>query len=321
MTIQTTAPSRFIGCDVGKSSIVVFDSRDRRTETIPNQNDAVAELAGRLDETCLVICEATGGYEDLLLAAMVGAGQPAHRADARKVKAFIRSFGVLGKTDAIDAKALAQYGEERHRHLARWKASDPQRDRLQALVLLRRDMVAQRQACTDRLEAPGAEPSEVYLTPLLTCLETQIEAIDREIDAVIAQHVPLRQAAKVLTSMTGVGFTTAAALLALMPELGHLGRRQVAALAGLAPHPRQSGATDAYRRTKGGRPEIKRILFMAALSAARHHQTLRITYQRLIANGKSKLVALTAIMRKLVVIANAKLRDANQQENAVVPAI
>ena len=321
MTVQTTPPGRFIGCDVGKSSIVVFDSRDRRTETIPNQNNAVAELAGRLDETCLVICEATGGYENLLLAAMVRAGQPAHRADARKVKAFIRSFGVLGKTDAIDARALAHYGEERHRHLARWTASDPQRDRLQALVLLRRDMVAQRQACTNRLKAPGAEPGEVYLTPLLECLETQIEAIDRDIDAIIAQHVPLRQAAKVLTSMTGLGFTTAAALLALMPELGHLDRRQVAALAGLAPHPRQSGATDAYRRTKGGRPEIKSLLFMAALSAARHHETLRTTYQRLLANGKSKLVALTAIMRKLVVIANAKLRDAHRQENAVVPAI
>ena len=321
MIVQTTPASRFIGCDVGKSSIIVFDSRDRRTETIPNQSEALAELAGRLDETCLVICEATGGYEDLLLAAMVRAGRAAHRADARKVKAFIRSFGILGKTDAIDARALAHYGEERQVHLARWEAPDPQRERLQALVLTRRDMVAQRQACTNRLEAPGAEPVEVYLTALLTFLETQIEAIDREIDAVIAQHDPLRRAAKILTAMAGVGPKTAAALLALMPELGRLGRRQVAALAGLAPHPRQSGATEAYRRTKGGRPEVKRVLFMAALSAARYNETLRIVYQRLLANGKSKLVALTAIMRKLIVIANAKLKDAALQVIAVVPAI
>ncbi len=96
-----------------------------------------------------------------------------------------------------------------------------------------------------------------------------------------------------------------------MPELGHLNRRQIAALAGLAPHPRQSGAVDTYRRTKGGRPEIKRLLFMAALSGDRYHETLRRTYRRLLANGKSKLVALTAIMRKLVVIANAKVRDGN----------
>ena len=121
--------------------------------------------------------------------------------------------------------------------------------------------------------------------------------------------------------MAGVGAATAAALLALMPELGQLDRRQVAALAGLAPHPRQSGATEAYRRTRGGRPEVKRVLFMAALSAARYNETLRIVYQRLLANGKCKLVALTAIMRKLIVIANAKLRDDAVQENTVVPAI
>ena len=323
MTVQTqtSPPSRFIGCDVGKSSIVVFDSRGPRTQTIPNQSEALAELAGRLDETCLVICEATGGYEDLLLAAMVRAGRPAHRADARKVKAFIRSFGTLGKTDAIDAKALAHYGEERQMHLARWQAPDPQRDRLQALVLIRRDMVAQRQACINRLEAPGAEPVEVHLTALLTFLENRIEAIDHEIDDVIAQHEPLCRAAKILTAMAGVGSKTAAALLALMPELGQLDRRQVAALAGLAPHPRQSGATEAYRRTRGGRPEVKRVLFMAALSAARHNEKLRTVYQRLLANGKCKLVALTAVMRKLIIIANAKLRDDALQDNSVVPAI
>ena len=102
---------------------------------------------------------------------------------------------------------------------------------------------------------------------------------------------------------------TAAALIALMPELGRLNRRKAAALAGLAPHPRQSGATDAYRSTKGGRPEVKRVLFMAALSAAKHNTDLRLFYKKLIANGKKPLVALTAVMRKLVVICNAMLRQ------------
>lgn len=153
-------PSYFIGCDVGKASIVVFDSRDGRTRTVPNQGDALAAFAESLDDTGLVICEATGGHEDLLLKAMIQTGRPAHRADARKVKAFIRSFGILGKTDAIDAKVLARYGEERHAGLARWQAPDQHRDRLQALVLARRDMVAQRLACTNRLKAPGAAPVE-----------------------------------------------------------------------------------------------------------------------------------------------------------------
>lgn len=321
MTVCTIPPSRFIGCDVGKASIVVFDSQSQRTETISNQTAALAELAERLDDTCLVICEATGGYETLLLQVMVAAGRPAHRADARKVKAFIRSFGILGKTDAIDAKALARYGQERQSSLARWQACDPQRDRLQALVLTRRDMVAQRLACTNRLQAPGAEPVEAYLTAIQTCLDNQITAIECEIATVIAQHEPLRRAAGILIGITGVGPKTAAALLALMPELGHSNRRQIAALGGVAPHPVQSGATDAYRRTKGGRPEIKRVLFMAAMSAARHDDKLSAFYARLIANGKSKLLALTAIMRKIIVIANARLKEANPKNNPVVAAI
>ena len=182
-------------------------------------------------------------------------------------------------------------------HLARWQAPDPQRDRLQALVLIRRDMVAQRQACINRLEAPGAEPVEVHLTALLKFLENRIEAIDREIDDVIAQHEPLRRAAKILTAMAGVGSKTAAALLALMPELGQLDRRQVAALRRLGASPPTKRSHRGLPTNRGGRPEVKRVLFMAALSAARHNEKLRTVYQRLLANGKCKLVALTAVMR------------------------
>lgn len=309
MLAVTTPPTRFIGCDVGKASIVVFDSADDRTQNVPNRIDQLAALAASLDETCLVICEATGGHEDLLLQAMLQADRPAHRADARKVKAFIRSFGIMGKTDAIDARALARYGQERQARLARWQAPDPHRDRLQALVLTRSDLVAQRLACANRLGAPGAEIIQHHLKPLLDCLDTQIEAIDAEVKTVIKDHDTLRQSAKVLATISGVGDKTAAALLALMPELGHINRRQAAALAGLAPHPNQSGRREAYRRTKGGRPEVKRLLFMAALSASRYNPDLKATYQKLTANGKKPMVALVALMRKIIVIGNAKLRD------------
>lgn len=119
---------------------------------------------------------------------------------------------------------------------------------------------------------------------------------------------PLSGARKVLCSIPGVGETTAATILALMPELGHLSRRQVASLAGVAPHPRQSGARDRYRPVTGGRRDIKRTLFMAALAAARAKGPLRDMYQRLTGAGKPKLVALTALMRKIIVIANARLK-------------
>ena len=116
-----------------------------------------------------------------------------------------------------------------------------------------------------------------------------------------------------LQTITGVGPVVATSLLALMPELGQLGRHQAAALAGLAPHPNQSGTADRYRRTRGGRPEVKRALFMAAMVAAKHNPQLKAAYQRMIANGKKPLVALTALMRKIVVIANARLRDSFAQ--------
>jgi transposase len=312
MIASLAIPSGFIGCDVGKLGIVIFDSRDGTTRTITNRLDAVTAFATGLDSACLAVCEATGGYEAGLLAALVKARIPVHRADARKVKAFIRSFGILGKTDTIDARALARYGQERHAQLLRWQPRDEHRLRLQTLVLTRRDLVATRLAYANRLGAPAAAPAQPYLQNLLACIEAQIKAIDADLQALMRDHNALDQAANALQAIAGIGITTAAALIALMPELGALNRRQAAALASLAPHPNQSGTADRYRRTRGGRPEIKRVLFMAALSAVRHNLTLRAFYQRLIANGKKKLVALTAVMRKLIVIANAKLRDLPQ---------
>jgi transposase len=301
-------PLHFIGCDVGKAAIVVFDSRDTRAPSIPNQPDALAAFAKSLDPSCFVVCEATGGHETALLAAMVSAGVPVHRADARKVKAFIRSYGTLGKTDAIDARALARYGAERHPGLARWQPCDAWRGQLQDLVLTRNDLVATRVAYANRLDAPGTKAGTPFIEAVLAALDAQILAIDAATTALIRDNTPLRQAVKTLTSITSIGVVTATSLLALMPELGHLDRRQAAALGGLAPHPNQSGASDGYRRTKGGRPEVRKALFMAALSAARHHKTLRPFYEKLIANGKKKLVALAAVMRKLLIICNAVLR-------------
>src|SRR5947209_1619402 len=306
----TTPPTRFIGCDVGKSTIAVFDAGANRGFTLPNERDALEAFAAGLDATCFVICEATGGHEAGLLDALVRAGRAVHRADARKVKAFIRSLGTLGKSDAIDARALARYAEERHDRLPLWQPRERVRDELHVMVTTRRDLVAERVACANRLAAPGAAPIAARLKRLLVALQAEIAGLEADMDALIAANAPLERAAKTLQSIAGIGATTAIALIALMPELGTLDRRKAAALAGLAPHPRQSGKTDAYRRTRGGRPDIKRLLFMAALSARRHNKTLKPVYERLIANGKKPLVALTALMRRIIVIANAKLRDA-----------
>ena len=294
---------------VDKAKIVVRDSRDGRTRIVHNKRKDLAAFAKRLDPTCLVVCEATGGYEAELLAALVEAGIPAHRADARRVKAFIRSHGTLAKTDRIDAAALALYGLERHAGLPRWKAHDEQRDNLHALVQARQDAVADHTAYSNRRAAPGSEAARPYLEAILQTLEIQIKAIEKHLKAVIRGHEKLRKAVKILCSIKGIGVITAVNLLALLPELGTLNRRQIASLGGLAPHPIQSGNTDKYRFVKGGRRDVKSVLFMAALSASQHNKTLRVFYQRLLAKGKLKLVALTAVMRKLLIICNAVLRQ------------
>jgi hypothetical protein len=207
------------GCGVGKTSIVVFDSRTSQTRTIANRPDDLARFAATLDDTCLAICEATGGHEDGLLRALLKVGRAAHRADARKVKAFIRSFGTLGKTDAIDARALATYGSERHATLARWQAPDPQRERLQTVVLTRRDLIVDWQAYRNRLSAPGAAAVKRQLGKLLASFDQQVADITREIAGLIRAHKGLADAERAIRGIDGIGETTAAALLAVLPEL------------------------------------------------------------------------------------------------------
>jgi transposase len=308
MTGPVIGFSRALGCDVGKEEIVVFDSASKRIARVANRLETLTDFAASLDANCFVVCEATGGYELPLLTALLEAGVPAHRADARKVKAFIRSFGTLGKTDAIDARALARYAMERGRELPVWRARDELRLRLQAFVLARRDLVADRLAYRNRRDAPGAEPLRAHFDSLVGEFEARIEALDAEIRALTVSCQPIAAAVKALVAIPGLGLKTAAALIALLPELGTTTNKRIAALAGLAPHPDQSGSADRYRWVRGGRPEVKRSLFMAALSARKHNPTLKAFYERLVANGKKPIVAIVAIMRKLVTFANAVLR-------------
>jgi transposase len=304
-----TLPVYFVGCDVGKTEIVVYSSDDQSITTIDNTPASLNRFAQSLSPGCLVICEATGGYEAALLAALLAADRPAHRADARKVKAFIRSLGTLGKTDAIDARALARYGQERHDRLNLWVPSDTEQVRLHALVMARRDIVADRTAWNNRQKAPGAKAAHALIAPILKTLDAQLAAINAAI-ADLVQSGKLAAKARILQAIPGIGTVTAHSLVALMPELGNINRKQAASLAGLAPHPKQSGQTNAYRRVRGGRPLVRQALFMAAMCATRHNPTLKVFYLRLIANGKKPIVALTATMRKLISIANAQIRDA-----------
>lgn len=313
MSDPTNSPARFVGCDVGKAGVAVFDTATGTVREWANTAAALDELAATLDATTLAVCEATGGYEATLLDALHRAGIAVHRADARKVKAFIRSLGTLAKTDAIDAAALARYGHERHDRLARWQPCTDRRGELHTLVATRSDLVRSRAAHTNRLKSPTAAPVGPELASLIHAYDQAIATLDQRIADLIEQTPPLAARARILRAMPGIGAATAAALLAYMPELGTLDRKQAASLAGLAPHPKQSGSSNAYRRTRGGRPELKRALFMAALCAVRYNPNIRAFHQRLVANGKKPIVAIVAAMRKIIIIANAQIRDRSSE--------
>lgn len=303
-----------LGCDVSRDCVTIFDSLSSTLHDVDNTPKALRQALAKLvvgpASDVLVVCEATGGYEAKLLSAAWQAGLPAHRADPRKAHNFARSLRSEGKTDSIDAQGLARYGLERGDGLPLWQPPTPGQQALRGLVRLRADLVATRADYSRRLQAPGQGPHKRRIEALLKDLDRNIETLETDIDRLVARDTSLVELFEVICAIPGCGRKTAIVLLALMPELGQLTRRQAAALAGLAPHPNDTGRSKGYRRVRGGRPEIKVALFMAALSASRYHPQLSQHYKHLLDQGKDKLVALIAIARRLITIINAKVRDA-----------
>lgn len=306
MAFLQQQPARCLGFDIAKDSIVVGDGTT--VQTIANGRRAIRAFLKNCRAE-LAVCEPTGGHEQGLLEECLRAGLPVHRVDTLKLKAFIRSFGTLGKSDAIDAAKLAAYGRERWAILALWAEPDRCQQRLRALVRRRNDLVALKVAEQNRAKAPEASELAASFTAMLTAITGQIEALDRAIARLVAESATLSRRIGVCTRMDGIGPRSAAALLAAMPELGTLSRRQAAALGALAPHPNESGSISRYRRIRGGRPDVPTILFMPALRAAAGKGEFAAFYQRLVANGKKPILAIAAVMRKIIVTLNARLRD------------
>ena len=302
---------RVLGLDVAKVSVVVFDPISGRTWTVANQLQSLLEALAPFADYELMVCEATGGHERAALQAALTLGLAAHRADASKVKSYIRSLGGAAKTDNIDARWLSRYGQERGDSLARWQASQASRDDLASLVRLRQDFVAQRTAAKNRRSAPVSDIAAAFLDRQVEFLDDEVRKLDKAIAEQIKGDPSLHAANDRLREHKGFGSVAISTLLALVPELGQLNRRQAACLTCLAPHPKDSGQTFGRRRTsRSGRDGVRPALFMAALSAARYNPTLKAFYQRLIAAGKPKRLALTAVARKLVILANSLLKTA-----------
>jgi transposase len=303
------APAVFVGIDVSKARLDGAGRPDGATFQYPNEEAGIAALVARLEglRPTLIVLEATGGLEAPLVAALDAAKLPTAVVNPRCVRDFAKSKNQRAKTDAIDAGVLAHYAEairpEAH------ALPDETARALEALLTRRRQLLEMRTAEGNRLGAAPTARVRGSLEAHIAHLSAQLEDLQRQLDATI-QESPLYHAkAELLRGVPGIGPTVAWTLLGSLPELGTLSSKRIAALAGLAPYARDSGAWRGRRSIGGGRAEVRSALYMATLSAARYNPVLAAFYRRLRAAGKAVKVARVAVARKLLVIVNAMLRD------------
>jgi transposase len=298
----------FIGIDVARDRLDLAYSQGTAPHTVPYDNAHLAALIATLRPLtpALVLCEATGGLERELVYALEAAGLPYRIANPRLVRNFARACGILAKTDRIDAQVLMQYAQKL-RPEARALAA-PERLGLRELVQRRqqlREMKAQEENRLRRAPKPLAK----QIGGVIHFFDKQLRKLEQQMDDFMNQHPALVEEAELLESVPGVGPVVSCTLLALLPELGHLSHKQIAALAGLAPFACDSGTLKGRRCCWGGRAEVRQVLYMAALVATRCNAKLKLFYQRLRAAGKPFKVAIVAVMRKLLITLNAVMRD------------
>ncbi len=305
------------GIDVSKQHLdVCWATEDQRLVNDATGWDALIAKFKDADVD-LVVIEATGGYERGLVCALQGAGITVARVNPRQARDFAKSMGVLAKTDRVDARALRDFADVLARHKDRRKYITPlidaQRQELAVLMTRRRQLVDMRVAEANRLELAGARAVRSIKSVLKT-LDKQITDIDGDVDDHLDRH--FKEQRTLLDSAKGVGAVTILTLTSMLPELGHLGRRQIAKLVGVAPLADDSGSHKGPRRIWGGRSEVRAVMYMATLSAIRSNPAIKVFHSRLIAAGKPKKVAIVACMRKLLTILNAMLRDQSMWDAA-----
>lgn len=301
--------SRFVGIDVSKAHLDVASRPEGPEFRMPNTAEGIAALVDRLKplSPALILLEATGGLERAAAVALAEAGLPIRIVEPGRVRHFARSIGQHSKTDALDARVLAHYAEA-VRPEARDLPDEQTRD-LQALLDRRRQLVGMRVSEQNRLKQGPTAAVGADLKAHIAYLSDQVEAMDRSIGEAIEAKQEWKLRDEVLRSVPGIGPQTSRTLLGLLPELGQLTGKQVSALAGLAPRARDSGTVRGARTIFGGRAVVRTALYMASVSAMRFNPELRAFYTRLRQAGKAAKVALTAVSRKLLTIANAMIRD------------
>jgi transposase len=309
----------FVGIDVSKGQLDVAVRPTQKRWSVPNDSSGLAQLVTELQrlQSPLVVLEPTGGYERELVSSLVRAKVCFVVVNARQVRDFAKAVGKLAKTDRIDADVLAHFGEAVRPEPR--LLPDEDTAELDALITRRRQLVEFRAAEMARkhLAPEVVRPS---IDKVIDFLSKQIDEVDGRFRKLLRSTPAWREKDDLLQSIPGIGPVVSCTLLAQLPELGRLNRKKIAALAGVAPFNNDSGKRRGTRQTWGGRANLRSVLYMAAVTGARHNPVLKRFYQRLIDLGKEPKVALVACMRKMLVWANAMLRDGRKWNPAQLTA-
>lgn len=308
----------YVGIDVSKAALDVALGAEGECLHVENTEAAIGSLVQLLKShtPALIVLEATGGYESAMVAELAHAQLPVVVINPRQVRDFARATGRLAKTDQLDARMLALFAERVRPERRELKSEEA--EELDALLVRRRQLVEMITAERNRYQM-AAPRIRKQIREHVEYLQKHLQQADRELEQKIQESPLWRAKDDLLRSVPGVGPVVSRTLIAELPELGRLGKRQIAALVGVAPMARDSGVLRGRRMIYGGRAGVRTVLYMAALVASRRNGVIRSFYERLLQNGKPKKVALVACMRKLLLILNSMLKHGRRWEPQMVP--
>ena len=302
-------PETVVGIDVSKDKLDLHVLPKRKNSQVNNSSPGIKKLITKLPAPgeVFIVLEATGGYENRVVEELLLVGHVVARVNPRQVRDFAKATGMLAKTDRIDAKIIAEFG-----HMLKPRTLEPVTEeelQLQELVARRKQLVELRIAENSRLEQARTKLSKDSIAKIVDVLNKQIQALSDEISRRVKDNDDWSDKVTILSSVPGVGELTAATLIAELPELGELNRAEIASLAGLAPFNNDSGKKKGKRSIRGGRSDVRAILYMATVTAVRWNPVLREFSKRLEAAGKPFKKRITACMRKLIVILNTMMKE------------
>jgi transposase len=307
--------AKSIGIDISKKTLDLYRSDTQHFWSVPNTTEGITRLVTELSQIApdFIVFEPSGGYERLLITLLASEQLSFSMVNARQIRDYAKACGRLAKTDKLDAQILAHYGLKMHPRST--ILSTPIQQALQAYGLRRRQLVEVLKMEKQRLPQYHQEEIAQEIKQHICHLKASIDQLEETMKALVEKDPLLVESFDIITSVPGVGVVTALTLLSDLPELGRLNAKQVAALAGVAPHNYDSGNMRGQRHIQGGRKTVRNALYMAALCGIRNQPELKEFYQRLKAKGKPSKVAIVAVMRKLVIWLNAKLADFYRVKN------